>query len=410
MTRNNNKQWVRPKESTKMDLQVRIDVPIKELFKQSKQINFNPAYQRAYIAKDNRDWQRKLITNIIEHQAIIPPIYTRVSDAVMSFQFDHLQNLNSDLTQKVLEETTEMIDGQQRTLTIRDFMNDEFRLGVCRLVTLKEVGNKTIKINRTLDDFTYSEIKTQYPEVADKFDNHLMSMICSYSEDEDLIHQMFLDLNDLNNMTAQEKRNAINSKCSEYVRNTSRLEPHPLFEVKDNFKGEWLNLTFKKMIQDEALAKALSIHNEIAYSNGIAKKALDDMYKATHYQTKFGDEKSMNKLLDTIYKVLEDSAYNTIPWKKTPTPYYSMINLGVFLNLVMVVDNVIKEKIKITDWGQFGDWFFNKHNEFSIVTSEMKKHNIEETNYHQKTRLGSNANDLKEFRLKPFMDALDEIL
>ena len=135
-------------------------------------------------------------------------------------------------------------------------MNDEFRLGVCRLVTFKEVGNKTIKLNKNLDEFTYSEIRAQYPEIANKFDNHLMSMVCSYSEDEDLIHQMFLDLNDLNNMTAQEKRNAINSKCSEFVRDTARLEPHSLFEVKDNFKGEWLNMTFKKMVQDEALAKA----------------------------------------------------------------------------------------------------------------------------------------------------------
>ena len=69
-----------------MDRQVRIDVPIKDLYKQSKVINFNPAYQRAYIAKDNVKWQQNLITNIIENQSIIPPIYSRVSSEILDME------------------------------------------------------------------------------------------------------------------------------------------------------------------------------------------------------------------------------------------------------------------------------------------------------------------------------------
>ena len=54
-----------------MDFQVRIDVPIKELYKQSKLINFNPAYQRAYIAKDNlplgRFGEKEEIANLVTY-------------------------------------------------------------------------------------------------------------------------------------------------------------------------------------------------------------------------------------------------------------------------------------------------------------------------------------------------------
>ena len=109
-----------------MDFQVRIDVPIKELYKQSKLINFNPAYQRAYIAKDNLPWQQKLVSNIIENQAIIPPIYSRVSGEVLDFEIDNPNRVDEKTTLEILGYATEMIDGQQRTLTIRDFMEDKF--------------------------------------------------------------------------------------------------------------------------------------------------------------------------------------------------------------------------------------------------------------------------------------------
>ena len=140
-----------------MDRQVRIDVPIKDLYKQSKVINFNPAYQRAYIAKDNVKWQQNLITNIIENQSIIPPIYSRVSSEVLDIEIDNPNRVDEEDTLKILGYTTEMIDGQQRTLTIQDFMNDKFRLGVCRPIHTELKNKKIVTRKYILDKLNYKK-------------------------------------------------------------------------------------------------------------------------------------------------------------------------------------------------------------------------------------------------------------
>ena len=370
-----------------MDRQVRIDVPIKDLYKQSKVINFNPAYQRAYIAKDNVKWQQNLITNIIENQSIIPPIYSRVSSEVLDMEIDNPNRINEEDTLKILGYTTEMIDGQQRTLTIRDFMEDKFRLGVCRPVHIQTKNNKSITRKYNLDGRSFSEIKSQYPEVADKFENHSFSMICNCSDDEDLIHKMFLDLNDLNNMTAQEKRNAINSHIAEYVRDTARLEPHKLFTMEDNLKGRYIRMTFKKMVQDELLAKIVSVVNGIAYVNGFNNKSLDEMYNSTAYKNEFKDDKKVKKVLDIMFKVIENE---TTHWK-----YHTS---SILLNLSMVVKYIIDEKHKVDNWEEFGEWFFDKHYELCQPSQAEQKAGLTETQYGQKTRLGSSATDIKDFR------------
>ena len=370
-----------------MDFQVRIDVPIKELYKQTKSINFNPAYQRAYIAKDNLPWQQKLISSIIEKKAIIPPIYSRVSSEVLEFEIDNPNRVDEKIMRDILGYTTEMIDGQQRTLTIRDFMEDKFQLGVCRVNFVKQVAKRNIITIINLDTMKYSEIKSQYPDIAKRFEDHSFSMICNYSEDEDLIHKMFLDLNDLNNMTAQEKRNAINSHIAEYVRNTARLEPHKLFSMEDNYKGRYINMTFKKMVQDELLAKIVSVVNGEAYENGFNNKSLDNMYKLGKYKNQFKDDKKVKKVLDIMFKVIENE---TAHWK-----YHTS---SILLNLSMVVKYIIDEKHKVDNWEEFGEWFFDKHYELCQPSQAEQKAGLTETQYGQKTRLGSSATDIKEFR------------
>lgn len=383
-----------------MDFQVRIDVPIKELNKQSKLINFNPAYQRAYIAKDNLPWQQKLVSNIIENQAIIPPIYSRVSSEVLDMEIDNPNRVEENTMLEILGYTTEMIDGQQRTLTIQDFMNDKFRLGVCRPIHTEIKNKKVVTRKYNLDKFTFSEIKSQFPEVADKFENHSFSMICNYSEDEDLIHKMFLDLNDLNNMTAQEKRNAINSEVAVYVRNTARLEPHKLFTVEDNLKGRYIRMTFKKMVQDELLAKVVSVVNGIAYVNGFNNKSLDEMYNSTAYKMQFNDDKKVEKVLDIMFKVIENE---TTHWK-----YHTS---SILLNLAMVIKYVLDNKdLKVDNWEEFGEWFFNKHVELCKPTQAHIDLGLTETEYGQKTRLGSSANDIKEFRRDILVDELLKVI
>ena len=100
--------------------QVKIEVPIgqiKELFENNK-LNMNPQYQRDYIAKDRVKWQQKLIKNILSTEMVIPNLYVRVSD---------LEPFNTpDNAKGFYNHLSEMIDGQQRSRTCVDFINDKF--------------------------------------------------------------------------------------------------------------------------------------------------------------------------------------------------------------------------------------------------------------------------------------------
>jgi hypothetical protein len=224
-------------------------------------------------------------------------------------------------------------------------------------------------------------------------------MICNYSEDEDLIHKMFLDLNDLNNMTPQEKRNAINSEIAVYVRNTARLEPHKSFSMEDDNKGRYINMTFKKMVQDELLAKVVSVVNGYAYENGIGKISLDNMYSLGKYKTEFKDDKKVEKVLDIMFKVIENE---TTHWK-----YHTS---SILLNLSMVIKHVLDNKdLKVDNWEEFGEWFFNKHVELCKQTQANIAAGITETAYGQKTRMGSTAVDIK-FRRDTLVDELLKVV
>jgi hypothetical protein len=194
-------------------------------------------------------------------------------------------------------------------------------------------------------------------------------------------------------MTAQEKRNSIDTCIAGYVRNTARLNDnykknhypiHNLFvRNQKSLKSEYTNLTFKKMAQDEMLAKLVSLVNGVGFEKGVGANVLDNLYKNKIYKNNFSLDKKVNKLLDKLYIMLQDKKYK----KK--------INLGVILNLSMITLYLQNEKsIRVKNWHQVMEWFIETHHELSIVPNDQKILGIEETNYHQKTRLASDAKGL----------------
>jgi len=357
--------------------QTKIEVPIgqiKELFENNK-LNMNPQYQRDYIAQDRQKWQQKLIKNILSTEMVIPNLYVRVNA---------IEPFNSAVDDKgFYNYLSEMIDGQQRSRTCVDFLNDKFETPIGTSVRI-DFGNdyhETVDIS----GLSFTQIQNKYPDIAEKFVTKNLSCVACFSMDEEVIHKLFIDLNDLNNMTAQEKRNAIVSSAGDYIRNTARLQPHKLFSRDESLNGEYINLKFKKMLQDEALAKIVAYIEGSGKKNGVIKKTLDDLYQNINYRKNFKLDKKINKILQQIFLMIEDKKYRKI------------INLGVLLNLMMIIEYCSHNKngINISHNHKFREWFFNTHQKLSKVSDKQKKQGIEETNYQKKTRLDASGSGLQ---------------
>ena len=126
-------------------IQVRFDMTVKQIYElfDKGQLNMNPAYQRDYVAKDNKKWQQNLMKNIVEGESVIPYLYMRVRDDIDLFQY---KSLNGELMQntpeageirnKIIAALIEVIDGQQRSRTNIDFIDAKFPLGDVELIPI----------------------------------------------------------------------------------------------------------------------------------------------------------------------------------------------------------------------------------------------------------------------------------
>ena len=374
-------------------------------------INLNPAYQRDYVADSNLPWQQGLITSIFTGDLVIPNLYARTSSQELARGiYDGLVGF-AQLSTLHLQLLTEMIDGQQRFRTIIDFMSDKFKLGTCLVVDYANF------VTYDLSNMTWSEIQASYPDIADKFLESELRIVAAYSAQESEVMNMFTKLNDLNSMTDAEKRNALDTAIAAFIRGTSRIgklgkhysespyhwpkgssneiKRHILFNRNmETMKSTYFNLSFKRMKQDELLAKIVAISLGNAFTDGVGNPALQKMYVNNVYKTKFPSTKVV-KLLDRLYSILEDRRY----WKN--------INLGVTLNLTLIVNYLETSKdIRVKNWNQVMDWFMTTHTKLSEVTPQMLKSGVDETKYHLMTRLNSDGSGLTT-RLQYLINELD---
>lgn len=375
-------------------------------------INLNPAYQRDYVADSRLPWQQGLIKSIFIGDLVIPNLYARTSSKELARgMYEGLQETFAQLSEIHLQLLTEMIDGQQRFRTLIDFLNDKFRLSTCVVTDWVE------EIQYDISGLNWSEIKTRFPELSERFLNSELRLVAAFSNVESEIMEMFTKLNDLNKMTEAEKRNALDTAIAAYVRGTSRIgkhgkhfseapyfwpkgssneiKRHPLFNRNlDTMKSLYFNLKFHRMAQDELLAKIVSIVLGSAFIEGVGNPALHKMYTNTLFAKTF-DSTKVDKILDKLYSMLEDKRY----WKK--------INVGVALNLTMIVNYLETNKtIRVKNWNQVMDWFMTTHERLSTPTKQQLKDGVDETKYHLMTRLNSDGSGLTT-RLQYLTNELD---
>lgn len=234
-----------------------------------EKIDFEPSYQRK-----GRRWsvsdKQYLIDSII-NGFDIPKFY------VADFVF-----FSSKLNEK--KTSYAVIDGKQRFEAIFDFFEDKFPLSS----SFELLENKEIN----LAGKKYSDLKSDYPDVAEDFDNFSPDVVGVITDNKNFIEELFVRLNRGKPLSGAELRNAISSPTAEMIR---IIGSHSFFSDVVKFstnKGENLNSAAKILMFE---------HNGIQETK---KSNLDKFVQSNQYSAKEIEFSTSNvlKTLDLMVK------------------------------------------------------------------------------------------------------------
>jgi Protein of unknown function DUF262 len=173
-------------------------------FSQCKKIDMNPSYQR-----HGRLWSKSdkafLIDSII-NEFDVPKIY------VADFTFG-ASKLNSKKMAYAI------IDGKQRFEAMFDFFEGRLTLDK----DFEYLGDPKLR----LGGLGYPDLRKNYPDVADIFDNFSLSVMRVITDDKEKINELFVRLNRSKPLTGAEIRNAMAGPVPELTR---LVADHELFK------------------------------------------------------------------------------------------------------------------------------------------------------------------------------------
>jgi hypothetical protein len=351
-------------------------------------------YQREKVS--SLDWKQNLIETVLTDKvAKIPELHQRV-----------VRIGNNTFIYKI-----EMLDGQQRSTTLIDFRDNKFSLGRVESVLGFDVSGKT-----------YDELPIPVKEL---FDNYTLYSTMYVNIDNDEARHLFIDvLNNVNDMNAQEKRNAERGVLAAWVRDTARFEDtrHQLFEriPHPKNKGEelmkYFNEKFRvgRMDSDEWLAQLFYLTKK-GWTHGVSQSTLTKWYRETNaeggvYQTPNSpqwakDVAMMEKLLNQSLQVLGN----------VPNAHKKQLSNMVALVLCLFYDEMKNLYGKI-DTEKFVSKFFQVYDDWSDTKKGLYEGHLQ---YGDKKALGQfkslfggkNGDALKTIRmvLVDFnMDSLDD--
>lgn len=190
-----------------------------------EKIDFEPSYQRK-----GRRWStsdKQYLVDSILNGFDIPKFY--MADFVFG---------PSKLNEK--RKSYAVIDGKQRLEAIFDFFEDRFSLSASFIL----LSNPRLDLRGK----KYSDLKREFPEVAEDFDNFNPDIVGVISDDIKYIEELFVRLNRSKPLSGAELRNAISSPLSGMIR---YIGDHPFFSTNARFdtnKGQNLNSAAKLLM------------------------------------------------------------------------------------------------------------------------------------------------------------------
>lgn len=188
-------------------------------------IDFDPSYQRK-----GRRWStsdKQYLVDSILNGFDVPKFY--MADFVFG---------SSRLNES--KKSYAVIDGKQRLEAIFDFFEDKFALSSSFIL----LANQKLDLRGK----KYSELKRDFPEVAEDFDNFSPDIVGVISDDIKHIEELFVRLNRSKPLSGAELRNAVSSPVSEMIR---RIGNHLFFSTTVRFdtnKGQNLNSAAKLLM------------------------------------------------------------------------------------------------------------------------------------------------------------------
>jgi len=330
-----------------------VQFPVIDYFKNltSRLINPNPEeYQRAYVA-DN-PWAAQLMASLFSflttHPIIVPPLVLRVKVDAGKWLY-------------------EVIDGCQRSISLRLFLMGELRLPKMPPVTCNGV-------TADVSGKTWLEIKSEHDELTECFEQSVLYANVYFNITDEFASKIFIKLNDNNDLTPAEKRNAIRSAITATIRGIARLDDtqHPLFKTEDreSMKLKYFkkDTSHKRMDVDKMLAElaALLLNNGADVGN----KALRTLYEDPDHKEVYNPD-MMVRYLDRVYGVVKE--IGVLP---------SNISLRILRNYVLLIHLIRKFKnITIKNEREFFELYVRGDIELRKLTPELKAKRIKQTGY-----------------------------
>lgn len=133
-----------------------------------------------------------------------------------------------------------IIDGKQRLESIFDFFDDKVVLNE-NFVYLEDTSLK-------LGGLGYRDLKQNYAEIAEIFDNYNLMVMSVIAQNEEPIGELFVRLNRSKSLTGAEIRNAMAGPAPEIIRQIAKRE---FFSVNVKFstkRGQGLNAVAKVLL------------------------------------------------------------------------------------------------------------------------------------------------------------------
>lgn len=243
---------------------------------QRSKIDFDPPYQRRGHLWSKAD--KAYLVDSILNGYDIPKLY------IADFTWG-----KSRLNEKRLPYA--IIDGKQRFEAILDFFDGK--------VVLNEDFVSVDNPELQLGGLGYSDLKNNYADVAEIFDNFNLSVMAVYAQDEEPISELFVRLNRSKSLTGAEVRNAMSGPAPKVIREIAKHE----------FFSSSISFTVQRGQDQNAAAKILMFEysNEL---NETKKRNLDAFVKEAQKAT---NKQKLELAGRRVREILDDMASIFLP-------------------------------------------------------------------------------------------------
>ncbi|WP_343248786.1 DUF262 domain-containing protein [Diplocloster hominis] len=314
-------------------------------------INLQPDFQRGEVWSANK--KKKLIDSILRGWKI-PPIHLVQSENAID----------------------EVLDGQQRLVSIRDFFNDVYTV---------DGSIRPLDTNiKKLDGKKYSELPVEIQRLLKKYSLTLIRLT-EYSPEEPA--ELFYRLNQPVSLTAAEQRNAYIGITRDQIKNMVKL-----FDKLGAGK-DVLGFSNSRLAYDEIISKFCYCVEIKTLRRKIAASDISDKYRSN---TPFGDDTInitkvvLSKFLNVI-KLSTETSYKIKFSKATLFSWLVFIKSNININDNDLLETIRKFEISREYLkGKIRDGVFETHREWYLpLVNKYSFFEIMMNTYNQRASMGS---------------------